>query len=369
MRILRALIRKEFLQVARDPATVFVTLLLPLVLMFIFGYGVNLDVGRFRVGVVLEGDDPNGLSLLDAFGNSRYFAVVSGRDIRAFRDDLTAGRLKGLIVVPRDFGRLLASGHGPSIQIVTDGSDANTASFVRAYSQMAIMNWQANALQEKGRPSPPAIRVESRSWYNPELISRNFLMPGSMSMILTITGVILTALVIAREWERGTMESLMATTAGIYEIIMAKLLAYFVLAVVSMALCWGMAVFWYGVPFRGSLPALLALGSIFLWTALGQGLMISTLTKSQYLAAELALITAFLPSFLLSGVIFEISSMPLALRLITRLVPARYFVSSLQTIFLAGDVWPLFARSMAAMAAIGSVYFLITARRTVKKVA
>jgi ABC-2 type transport system permease protein len=190
-----------------------------------------------------------------------------------------------------------------------------------------------------------------------------------MSIILTITGVILTALVIAREWERGTMESLMATTAGIYEIIMAKLLAYFVLAVVSMVLCWGMAVFWYGVPFRGSLPALLALGSVFLWTALGQGLMISTLTKSQYLAAELALITAFLPSFLLSGVIFEISSMPVALRLITRLVPARYFVSSLQTVFLAGDVWPLFARSMAAMAAIGSFYFLVTARRTVKKVA
>ncbi|MDR0354352.1 MAG: ABC transporter permease [Deltaproteobacteria bacterium] len=369
MRILRALIVKEFIQVKRDPATVFVTLLLPLVLMFIFGYGVNLDVGRFPIGLVVESDEPESVSLLTAFSNSKSFDVVSGRDIREFEADLIAGRLKGLAVVPADFGRKRAVGQASAIQIVTDGTEANTAALVRSYIQTTIAQWEAGQLLEQGRRPNSPISLEPRAWFNPELTSRNFLLPGAIAVILTITGVILTALVIAREWERGTMESLMSAPASVGQIIFAKLFVYFSLALFSLTLCWAVAVHWYEIPFRGSFLALLALGSVFLVAALGQGLLISALTKNQYHAAELAMITGFLPSFLLSGVIFEISSMPLALQTVTRVIPARYFVSSLQTLFLAGNVWPLFVSSMLHMALIGLAFFFVMAFRTVKKVA
>ncbi|MDR1677782.1 MAG: ABC transporter permease [Deltaproteobacteria bacterium] len=369
MRILKALIKKEFLQVARDPATVFMILVLPLILMFIFGYGVNLDVGQFKVGLVLQGDDPNSVSLFNAFSNSRYFEVVSGRDIRDFQGEITASRLKGLIVIPADFNRLLRSNQKSAILLITDGSNPNTATFVRAYCQMTLINWQSTAMAEEGLTGTPLISLESRSWYNPQLISRQYLLPGSISLILTITGVILTALVIAREWERGTMESLMATTVSTYQILLAKIFTYYILALFSMLLCWGTTVFWYKVPFEGSFPVFMIIGSFFLLTALGQGLLISTITKNQYLAAELAFVTGFLPCLLLSGVIFEISSMPLALQLITRLVPARYFVASLKTMFLTGNIWPILIHTVIFLSILGLLFFLITARKTIKKVA
>jgi ABC-2 type transport system permease protein len=369
MRILKALIRKEFLQVSRDPAIIFMTMLLPLVLMFIFGYGVNLDVGSYMIGVVVEGNEPKSISLLTAFSNSKYFKVETGRDVRAFQDEIAASRLKGVVVIPAGFSRLLDSGQKASILLITDGADANTATLVRAYSKMTLLNWQASLLSEKGVTTPPLIGVETRTWYNPQLISRQYLLPGSIALILTITGVILTAMVIAREWERGTMESLMATPAGIYQILTAKLFTYFVLAIISMLLCWVTTVFWYNVPFIGSFLALMVAGSFFLITALGQGLLISTLTKNQFVAAEFALITGFLPSMLLSGVIFEISSMPPLLQAITKLVPARYFVSALKTIFLAGNIWPIIIHSIVLLAILGLLFFLITAKKTKMKIA
>ncbi|MDR2367290.1 MAG: ABC transporter permease [Deltaproteobacteria bacterium] len=369
MRILKALIKKEFSQVARDPATIGMTFALPLVLMFIFGYGVNLDVGSFRVGIVVEGDEPRSGSLIAAFGDSRFFEIVTGRDIREFEGEMTASRLKGIVVIPADFSRSLNSGQKTSILLVTDGSDGNTATLVKAYAQMAIINWREGLMAERGLSTAPLIGLETRSWYNPGLVSRQYLLPGSIAVILTITGVIMTALVIAREWERGTMESLMATPAGIYQILTAKLLTYFVLAVFSMLLCWGTTIFWYGVPFKGSFLAFMVIGSFYLVTALGQGLLISTLTKNQYLAAELAFITGFLPSFLLSGVIFEISSMPAFLQAVTLLVPARYFVTALKTIFLAGNVWPILLCSTVMLAILGLAFFLLTAWKTVKKLA
>lgn len=370
-RIVKALIKKEFLQVARDPASVFVILVLPMILMFIFGYGVNLDVGRFKVAVVMENTDPQSVSFYQAFSNSRYFEALAGRDLRAWQDEITAGRVRAIIVLPADFGRKLRQARSPDVLVVTDGTDPNTANFVRAYVQMTIMNWQANNRLEAGGGDGAGdlISLETRAWYNPEITSRFFLLPGSLAIILTITGVIMTAMVIAREWERGTMESLIATPASVVQIILAKLLTYLTLSMVSLVCCWFVSVRWYGIPFRGSLAVLLLLGAVFLFTALGQGLLISTVTRSQYHSADLALVSGFLPSFLLSGVIFEIASMPYALRLVTRLIPARYFVSSLQAVFLAGNVWAIFWPSLLAMALLGVVFFVLTLRKTVKKVA
>ncbi|MDR2301475.1 MAG: ABC transporter permease [Deltaproteobacteria bacterium] len=368
MRILKALIKKELLQVGRDPATIFTTMILPLVLLFIFGYGINLDVGSFKIGLVVEGNDPNSISLYSAFANSRYFKIVSGRDIREFQDEITASRLKGLIVIPSDFSQKLSSGQKTTIMLVTDGSDGNTATLVRSYARLTLLNWRETFLAEKGVKAPSLIDLELRSWYNPGLYSQKYLLPGSMAVILPITGVILTALVIVREWERGTMESLMATRAGIYQIITAKLITYFFLAIFSMLLCYAMTVYYYDVPFEGNFLVFLLIGSVFLVTALGQGLLISTVTKSQYHAAELAIISGFLPTFLLSGVIFEISSMPAVLQAITRIVPARYFVASLKTIFLAGDVWPVFIYTIVHLTIIGAAFFIITVRKAVKKI-
>ncbi|MDR2387022.1 MAG: ABC transporter permease [Deltaproteobacteria bacterium] len=368
MRILKALIKKEFLQVGRDPATIFTTMILPLVLLFIFGYGINLDVGSFKIGLVVPGNDPNSISLISAFSNSKFFKIVSGRDIREFEDQIIASRLKGLIIIPSDFSQKLISGQKTTISLITDGSDGNTATLVRSYARMTLLNWRESYLAEKGFSAPGLIDLELRAWYNPGLYSQKYLLPGSMAVILPITGIILTALVIAREWERGTMESLMATPAGIYQIITAKLITYFFLAIFSMLLCYLITVYYYDVPFEGSFLIFMLIGSFFLITALGQGLLISTVTKSQYHAAELAIISGFLPTFLLSGVIFEISSMPTFLQAITRLVPARYFVASLKTIFLAGNVWPVFLYTIVHLIILGLAFFVITVRKTTKKI-
>jgi ABC-type multidrug transport system, permease component len=370
MKILLALIKKEFLQIIRDPSAILIAFVLPLVLLFIFGYGVNLDSGRTRVGVIMESSDPDSVSLLTAYTNSRYFEVRVGRDRREFADEITAGRLRGMVVIPEELQKELAGAGPVVVQVITDGSETNSASFVKNYAEGALNTWLTHTGDEQGGLNrPPFINLEPRFWYNQELASRNFLIPGSLSIVMTLVGVILTALVIAREWERGTMEALMATPVSIFQIIFAKLVTYYGLALMSMSLSWAVAVFWYGVPFRGSLPALLAVSSVFLMGALGQGLLISTVTKDQYLAAQLALVTGFLPGFILSGFIFEIGSMPGPIQAFTHILPAKYFVSCLQTIFLAGDIWPLFLRSMAAMAVIGLLLFIITAKKTVKKVA
>ena len=370
MKILTALIKKEFLQIIRDPSAILIAFVLPLVLLFIFGYGVNLDSGRTKVGVVMESSDRDSVSLLTAYTNSRYFEVSVRRDRREFADELTAGRLRGIVVIPEELQKNLVGPEPATIQVITDGSETNSANFVKNYAEGAVNTWLAQEQVDRGQADrPPLITLEPRFWYNQELTSRNFLIPGSLSIVMTLIGVILTALVIAREWERGTMEALMATPVSINQIIMGKLITYFMLALMSMSLCWVVAVFWYDVPFRGTLPALLAVSSVFLFGALGQGLLISTITKDQYLASQVALVTGFLPAFILSGFIFEIASMPGPIQGITSIFPARYFVSCLQTIFLAGNIWPLFIKSMAAMAVIGFFLFIVTAKKTVKKVA
>ncbi len=371
MNKLLALARKEFLQVRRDPGALLIAFVLPLVLLFIYGYGVNLDSSRLRVGVVLEKSTPDGLSLLAAFQASRFFEVTVGRDRRELEDGLTTGRLRGLVVIPDDFSKTLsANGGQPVIQVIADGTEPNVANFVKGYAEGVAGVWlEQRTLDRAPETGPPPVGVEPRFWYNPELSSRNFLIPGSLAIVMTLIGVLLTSLVMAREWERGTMEALLSTPVTIRQIILAKLLVYYLLALVSMFMCWAVAVFWYGIPFRGSPGALWLVSSVFLTAALGQGLLISSVARDQFLASQLALVSGFLPAFILSGFIFEISSMPPAVQGVSLIVSARYFVSALQTIFLAGDVWPLFLRSMVAMGAIGLFFFMAAARKTGRRVA
>jgi ABC-2 type transport system permease protein len=360
-------VRKESYQAVRDPSTTLIAFVLPLILLFLFGYGVSLDTTRTRVGLVMEETTPLTQSLAASFQASRYFAVATSRDRRVFEEDLVNGRIRGILVIPASFTTDYAAGNHPQVQVIVDGSEPNTANFVQNYAQGAVANWerQRQALMAEGAP---AISIEQRFWFNPELTSRYFLVPGSIAIVMTLVGTLLTSLVVAREWERGTMEAMMATPVTAVELLIGKIFPYFLLGLAAMTLCVLLAVFLFGVPFRGSVVALYALSATFLVPALGQGLLISAATKNQFLASQLALITAFLPAFLLSGFLFEINSMPTVIQWITFIVPARYLIPSLQTVFLAGDIWPMFLHSIAVMLTIGAVFFLAAARSTRKRI-
>ncbi len=363
-RRLLALVRKESLQAIRDPSTILIAFVLPVVLLFLFAYAVSLDVREVRIGVVLESDGAAAQSLAAAFAGTRYLKVTPARDRREVAEQVVSGTLRGFVVIPQDFERRLASQlPQPLVQVITDGSQPNTANFVANYAQGVVQTWAAG--RSVSAPAA-AIQLEPRYWFNAELESRRALVPGAIAIVMTIIGTMLTALVVAREWERGTMEAVLSTPASVIEILIGKLLPYFALGMIATLASAALAVFVFDVPLRGSLLALLTLSAVFLIPALGQGLLISAITRNQFLASQLALFSGFLPSFLLSGFLFEIDAMPLPIQAITYLIPARYFVSSLQTVFLAGDVWSVFIPNLAAMAAIGVLFFVIAKRKTRK---
>jgi ABC-2 type transport system permease protein len=368
-----ALLAKETRQIVRDPSTGLIAFVLPLLLLFLFGYGVNLDTARTRIGIARRDGSAAAVSLAQDFTASRWFYVADSQPVSTLGTELVAGEIRGIVVIPDGFGRDVAQGGG-SIQVITDGSLPNTAGFVAAYAEGVRASWAARHAVEQGRASPgadnpPAIGIEHRYWFNPELTSRFFLVPGSIAVVMTMIGTLLTALVVAREWERGTLEGLMATPIGMGELILTKIVPYFVLGLCSMTLCTLLAVTVFGVPFRGSPLALLAISAVFLLPALGQGLLISAAAKNQFVASQIALLTAFLPTLLLSGFLFEIASMPKAIRMLTYLVPARYLIPQLQTVFLAGDDWGLYLPDMAALLGFGALFFGIAIRVTRRRIA
>jgi len=367
-RRLSALITKEFYQIIRDPSSILISIVLPLVLLFLYGFGVSLDLDHLRVGLVLEDTSPDAQSFAKSMVDSRYFDVKLGRDRREFTHDILNGSIRGIVVVPSYFSvfRLLPDTIAP-IQVIADGSEPNTANFVQNYTASTWQNWLRQESISNGLTGLPLVTVEPRFWYNEELLSRNFLVPGSLAIIMTLIGTLLTALVVAREWERGTMEAMMATPVTIVELLAGKLIPYFILGMGSMILCVIGAKILYDIPFRGSWIMLGVVTACFLSTALGLGLLISILTRNQFVAAQAAMVAAFLPSYILSGFIFEIASMPLPIRLITYIVPARYFVACLQTLFLVGDIWPLLIANIIPMLLIGTIFFLICALISVKR--
>lgn len=368
MRRLRALVIKECYQIIRDPSSILISVVLPLVLIFLYGFGVSLDLNHLRVGLVMEDTAPDAQSFAKSLTDSRYFDVKIVRDYREVLDDVTKGSLRGFVVIPSYFSQFR---NRPDIisplQVVADGSEPNTANFVQNYVQGAFSNWLNQEKISNNLKGQPLVRIQSRYWYNEQLESRNFLIPGSLAIIMTLIGTLLTALVVAREWERGTMEAMMSTTVGILELVVGKLIPYFILGMISMTICVLIAVFGYDVPLRGSWWLLGIVSATFLFCALGIGLMISTMAKNQIVASQISIVVGFLPAYILSGFIFEIASMPLPIRLLTYVMPARYFVQCLQTLFLVGNVWSLILFNLLPMFAAGLIFFLITARKTVKR--
>lgn len=338
-RRLSALCVKETRQILRDPSSGLIAFVIPIMLLFIFGYGISLDSSRLRVGILLEQQSVDARNLAQAFAASPYIAPVISGNRPYLVNLMQAGGIRGLIVIPVDFDvNMNRRGNHAPVQVITDGSEPNTANFVQGYAQGVWQIWRQQRAEDGGRIVPQPIDVRLRYWFNPAAISRNFIIPGAITIIMTVIGAILTSLVMAREWERGTMEALLSTQVTRAELLMSKLLPYYVLGMTAMAVCMGVATGVMNVPFRGSLPLLFAVSSLFLASTLGMGLLISTLTRNQFNAAMVALNAAFLPAVMLSGFIFQINSMPAPVRAASYLIPARYFVSALQSLFLAGNI-------------------------------
>lgn len=365
---MKALITKEFYQIIKDPSSLLISAFLPVLLLFLYGFAISLDLQHVKVAVVLEDSSPRAQSFLDALSYSRYFDVTVTRNRKEAEKGLLEGDYKGIIVIPSYFTAFSYKESVPApLQVIADGSEPNTATFVQNYVRGAFLNWLAIQGKEKGIKNLVAIKVDSRIWFNPSLESRNFLVPGSLALILTLIGTLLTSLVIAREWERGTMESLISTPVTMMEIILSKLISYYLLGIFAFILSVVLSLLVYQIPLHGSFFALVGAASIFLTSALGMGLLISTVTKNQFAASQAAIVAAFLPSFFLSGFIYEISTMPAFIQKLTYLIPARYFVSCLQTLFLVGFVSKLIWINMGLMALIGSCFFIMTSILTVKR--
>jgi ABC-2 type transport system permease protein len=360
---LMALSRKETAQMLRDPSTVLVAFVLPVVLLLLFATAVSLDVKRLPVGVVLETDAPVAQELAAAFTSASTLKVIPMRNRHEARTAIIAAEVRGFAVIPADLPARLAQGNQPLVEIVTDGSQPNAAGLVGNTLSGVATSWAASQRPVANGAAPP-VRLEPRYWFNPEIESRRALIPGAIAIVMTMIGTLLTALVVAREWERGTMEALLSTPSRVVEILAGKLIPYFVLGMAATLVCAGLAVFAFGVPMRGSILALLLSSAAFLVPALGQGLLISAATRNQFLASQVALFTGFLPAFLLSGFLFEISSMPAPIQAISQIVAARYFIDALRSTFLAGDLWGPLLANVGAMLLIGVVMFALAARAT-----
>ncbi len=365
---LSALMRKETLQIIRDPSSILISVFLPLLLLFLYGYGVSLDLDHLRVGVVMEDTSPDAQSFLESIKDSKYFDVHLERERPPLYAALEKGEIRGIIVIPSYFSlfRRLPDRVSP-IQVIADGSEANTANFVQYYTQGVLANFLSQQVLTEGIEAPAQIISTPRFWYNEQLESRFFLLSGSLGIIMTLIGALLTALVVAREWERGTMEAILSTEVTVPELILGKVIPYFVLGMISMTLCVFISVFYYQLPFQGSWWMLFLVSASFLLSALSTGLLISTYSKIQMIASQITMVVAFLPAYILSGFLFEISSMPLPIRVLTYLMPARYFVQSLQTLFLTGNVWTLLFKNILIMLVFAAILFFITTQKTEKK--
>lgn len=362
---LLAIARKEFIQLYRDPRSLAIIFAMPLLLLLLFGYAVTLDIKQVLVAVYDQERSEKSRDFIHRFAQSNYFRIaadVQGYDTLTRLIDLRDAQVG--LVIPNDFSRSLESGRPVAVQVLLDGSDANTANIIMGYTRAVVQGYSQevllNYLARQGmtdRRIP--VELRPRVWFNEELESKNYIVPGLIALIMAVIGALLTSLTIAREWERGTMEQLVATPVHKLELIIGKLVPYYLLSILDVAIAMVVGVLIFQVPFRGSLPVFFLLSSLFLFVVLSQGFLISVVAKSQMVANQMALVSTFLPAFLLSGFMFSIANMPAPLRVVTALVPARYFVTILQGLFLKGiglDIlWPEMAALLLFVAAVGGL--------------
>ncbi len=339
---LLAVARKELLQIMRDTRSLGIVVIMPATLMLLFGYGVSLDLKKIPICVYDQDGSRQSQDMLKRFQASEYFHIVGVADNNAaIAHALDSGDARMGFVIPWDFSRRLSQGGSVQVQALIDGTDNNSANVLMGYTQAVVQGYstevQLQWLQSRGKSiqSVP-LSVQARTWYNEDLESSAFIIPGVLALVMSVIGAFLTSLTIAREWERGSMEQLISTPLTAIEIMLGKLLPYFVLGMLDVAVCVVLAVGWFHVPFRGSYLTLAICSALFLIVVLSLGFFISVITKNQLAASQVSLLVTFLPAFLLSGFLFSIEQMPTTLQWITRFFPARYYVSILKKIFLKG---------------------------------
>lgn len=357
VRRVRALIVKETLQVVRDPSSVAIGIVLPVILILLFGYGLSLDVTNVPLAVVLEDSSADASDLIAGFQLSPYFHPRISRSMPVAQAQMLAGRVHGIVRIPEDFARRVSAGDA-EIQVLLHGGDANRARIIQGYVAGAVGAWSARRAAEGRAVATDPVKVQTRVWFNDANDSHYFLVPGLIVLVMTLIGGLLTAMVMAREWERGTLEALFVTPVRSDEILLGKTVPYFLLGMAGLLLCVLSAKFLFHVPLRGTLTALLAASTLYVLVALGIGLLISSWVKNQLIASQLVMLVTFMPAFMLSGFLFDLRSMPVAIRIVTYALPARYYVALLQTVFLAGDVWWVVIPNMAALAAMAALLAL-----------
>jgi ABC-2 type transport system permease protein len=361
-----ALTRKESRQILRDPSSIAIGIVFPLMMILLFGYGLSLDVTKVSVAVVDLDASADSAALIGAFRLSPYFEVKPVRSMVEATALVLDRKVDGILQIPSDFSRRWHRG-AAQVQILVDGTDANQARIMQGYTEGPVALW--SAAQPGSAASSGPVIVVSRLWFNEANDSHYFLIPGLIVLVMTIIGGFLTAMVIAREWERGTLEALFVTPMRAGEFLISKFVPYFGLGLIGLVLCLLAGQFLFHVPVRGSLFLLCFASMIYLLIALGIGLLVSTLVKSQFLASQLAMLLTFLPALMLSGFLYDLRSMPAVIRGITYAMPARYAVALLQTLYLAGNVGSVVWVNLAVLTSIGAALMVATRLATRKQLA
>lgn len=369
----RAMALKELRHILRDPRSLGMALAVPLLFLLLFGFALSLDVDRVPTLIYDADQSTESRALIRRFEASRFFQIVgSVSDYRSIEKAIDSGRALVAIVIQRDYSRRVAAGEEAGVQILVDGSDSNTASIAKGYAENVVIG---HALEVRGRaqnfkggrPSLPPVNAALRVWYNPELESKNYVVPGLIAVILMIITALLTSLTIAREWEMGTMEQLLSTPVRPAEIVVGKMLAYFAVGLTDMLTVVILGVTVFHVPLRGNVLLLFMTGCVFLFGSLFWGIFLSATMRSQLLAYQMGILTSFLPAFLLSGFIYSIENMPKVIQFISFFVPARYFITILKGIYLKGvGVRVLWAEILFLVTFTALVFFLATRKLKAK---
>lgn len=342
LRRLWAIARKESLHVWRDPRSLGLAIGIPMMMIILFGYALTLDVDQVPLVIWDQSQTTASRELVARFTGSRYFNFVGPVDTyRAMERAIDRRDALIALVIPATFASDIASGQPTQVQAILDGSDSNTAAIVLGYAQSITLSYNSNVLLDQiqrrlGPVRTPTLDLRPRVWFNADLESKNFIIPGLIAVIMGLIAALLTSLTIAREWERGTMEQLISTPVRPAELIIGKLIPYFVVGMADVLIAVLMAVFWFDVPLRGSVVLLFGMAALFIVGTLAQGMLLSIIARQQLLASQLAMVSTFLPAFLLSGFMFAISNMPIPVQIVTYIVPARYFVALVKGIYLRG---------------------------------
>ena len=366
MKILLALIKKEIKQILRDPSSIIIAFVLPFISIMIYMYGINLDSVRVTMGIKNDDPTPEVATLVKSFGHSKYVNSIYFDNMKDIETAIVRSKIKGAVIIPNDFSTKLARGQNADLLVITDGSEVNTANYVQSYALAIVNSWLATSKYSHSA-NPPAINTEIRTWYNPDLNSHYFIVPGSIAITMTLIGILLTSLVVAREWERGTMEAMLSTSVKTIHIVLGKYIPYFILGMLSLTFNIFLCIVIFQIPFRGNYLVLLLVSGLFLFTSLGIGLNISSVLKNQFLASMVAMSVGFMPALMLSGLMFPINSMPVFFQHLTRILPPRYYVSFIESEFMAGTVPEIVIANAIYLTILGLILFAAVYKNTLTR--